>query len=369
MKGLIQYIVIIILILLPALGIITLFVFVVPLNPLVVLPSEHFFIQGFWAYASGETVINNFENTRTRLSIEYTLGGDYPFAGIGINLVQSFPFLDLSGYDAIRITLSTENARRLSVALRTFEPGITIIENGMEPLRHSETAIDIGPGTHTYDIPFGSFRDPEWWLNLYVPGKKLEKNNFTYASKIQIFFTEEALIGVTDIVTIDRISFLPSMLPVVLIAVSALAWYMTAVYFFRRRLRRRRWHGKKPDLISSYNKIELISYRTQDSEKINNFLKENYNDPDISLAVLNRETGISKKRISEILKDEYKLAFKELINLLRMEEAKRLLKLSDLNINEIAFRLGYNSNSYFGHIFKMSVGLSPKEYREQKQKS
>jgi AraC-like DNA-binding protein len=47
----------------------------------------------------------------------------------------------------------------------------------------------------------------------------------------------------------------------------------------------------------------------------------------------------------------------------RIQEAKRLLNETDLNVTEIAFRLGFNSHSYFSAIFKDQEGLTPSEYR------
>ena len=44
-------------------------------------------------------------------------------------------------------------------------------------------------------------------------------------------------------------------------------------------------------------------------------------------------------------------------------EAKQLLENSDLSIKEIAARLNFPTQSFFGKYFKQYVGVSPKEYR------
>jgi AraC-like DNA-binding protein len=367
MKVNIKKITIIILILLPVFIIIPLIVTNMQTRPVDILPSSHYYIQGYWPYSNAETKIHSFKYEGGKIIFIYTLGGDNPFAGIGVNLVHTFPFLDLSGYDYLRLTLSTEKAEELFITIRTFEPGITKVEDGMEPLRHSETHIKINQKKDTYDIPLASFKDPEWWLSQNVPGgHTIEKNRFIYASKIQLFIIDRELIGVLDVLTIDHISLYKNPLPLLLIIITAAVYYMVLGLVMAGRLLIKRQAERRLNIIATYNKIDLISYRTQDTEKISHFLKENYNDPEISMEKIYKETGISKKRISEILQEEYKMTFKELINLLRIEEAKRLLEQTDFNINEIAFRLGYNSNSYFGHIFKTSVGISPKEYREKK---
>lgn len=47
-------------------------------------------------------------------------------------------------------------------------------------------------------------------------------------------------------------------------------------------------------------------------------------------------------------------------------EAKILLETSDLSIKEIAMKLNFPTQSFFGKYFKQYVGVSPKDYREKK---
>ena len=48
---------------------------------------------------------------------------------------------------------------------------------------------------------------------------------------------------------------------------------------------------------------------------------------------------------------------------MKVSEAKRLLRESDLNVTEIAEGLGYDSIYYFCNLFKKHTGMSPLEYR------
>lgn len=51
------------------------------------------------------------------------------------------------------------------------------------------------------------------------------------------------------------------------------------------------------------------------------------------------------------------------LNMLRVERAKSQLKNSDLNISEIANKLGFSSPAYFGRVFRKYTGTSPREFR------
>jgi AraC-like DNA-binding protein len=44
-------------------------------------------------------------------------------------------------------------------------------------------------------------------------------------------------------------------------------------------------------------------------------------------------------------------------------EAKRLLKYSGLSIRDIALKLNFASQSFFGKYFKQRVGVSPSRYK------
>ncbi|SES04993.1 AraC-type DNA-binding protein [Gracilibacillus ureilyticus] len=51
--------------------------------------------------------------------------------------------------------------------------------------------------------------------------------------------------------------------------------------------------------------------------------------------------------------------------MLRMNEAKFLLKNERISIEEIAWLVGYEDSSYFARVFKKEVGCSPTQYREE----
>ena len=52
---------------------------------------------------------------------------------------------------------------------------------------------------------------------------------------------------------------------------------------------------------------------------------------------------------------------------IRMDIARRLLRDSDLSISDIAMKTGFATTKYFSASFKDSFGLTPSEFRAQKQ--
>ena len=54
---------------------------------------------------------------------------------------------------------------------------------------------------------------------------------------------------------------------------------------------------------------------------------------------------------------------------LRIEEAKLLLKTTNLVISDVSNSLGFSSQSYFSQIFKRHTGLTPNQYRKNNNKA
>jgi AraC family transcriptional activator of pobA len=71
----------------------------------------------------------------------------------------------------------------------------------------------------------------------------------------------------------------------------------------------------------------------------------------------------SSKTLTTITKKLVAKAPSQLINERILLEAKRLLKFTNLHINEVAYRLGFDDDSYFVKYFKRNIGMSPKAYR------
>jgi AraC-like DNA-binding protein len=75
------------------------------------------------------------------------------------------------------------------------------------------------------------------------------------------------------------------------------------------------------------------------------------------------QVNLSPNYLSDLLKKETGKNTKEHIDYYLIEKAKSLLMNPDLNINEIAFELGFEYPKSFSKLFKKKVGQTPSEYR------
>ena len=53
------------------------------------------------------------------------------------------------------------------------------------------------------------------------------------------------------------------------------------------------------------------------------------------------------------------------LNQIRIEEAKKLLQLGELSIDQIAEKTGIGNANYFGRLFKKLTGMTAGEYRKR----
>lgn len=81
------------------------------------------------------------------------------------------------------------------------------------------------------------------------------------------------------------------------------------------------------------------------------------------LKTLYKELGMSEKTVYRFLKENIGLSAKELIDNMRIDEAKNLLKYSSKHIGCIVDECGFSSENTFYRIFKNRVGITPSEYR------
>lgn len=74
--------------------------------------------------------------------------------------------------------------------------------------------------------------------------------------------------------------------------------------------------------------------------------------------------GLSAVYFCSLFKEETGFTFVEYLNMVRIEQAKELLRNSNMKIYQIALEAGYSNPSYFYEVFKKLTGKRPREYAE-----
>jgi YesN/AraC family two-component response regulator len=85
---------------------------------------------------------------------------------------------------------------------------------------------------------------------------------------------------------------------------------------------------------------------------------------DITLDIVAEQLHITGGYLSTYFKEKTGEYFVDYINGVRIGEAKRALLETDLKIQDVALRSGYQNINSFNRMFKKFSGLSPREYRK-----
>ncbi|WP_199619533.1 helix-turn-helix domain-containing protein [Paenibacillus alkalitolerans] len=93
------------------------------------------------------------------------------------------------------------------------------------------------------------------------------------------------------------------------------------------------------------------------------FIHERYSDPNLSIAELADEIGLSTNYARKIFKDRFGLSISNYINDIRFKKARELLIETDLPASKIGEMIGMTNPSYFYVAFKKHAGKTPDHFR------
>jgi two-component system response regulator YesN len=98
--------------------------------------------------------------------------------------------------------------------------------------------------------------------------------------------------------------------------------------------------------------------------KIKNYIEANYSG-NISLRSIASEFYMNPVYLGQRFRKVYGVYFNDFLLQLRIEEAKKLLRQTDMRVYEIAERVGFGSSDYFATQFEKTESCSPTEYRNR----
>lgn len=92
------------------------------------------------------------------------------------------------------------------------------------------------------------------------------------------------------------------------------------------------------------------------------YMESNYEKP-LNIEYLAEFSGFSKFYLSRLFKKYLNTTPNEYLIQLRINEAKRILKASNLPSNKICKMIGIEDENYFYRLFRKKVGVTPNQYR------
>lgn len=123
-----------------------------------------------------------------------------------------------------------------------------------------------------------------------------------------------------------------------------------------------------PEIRQSYAKSmhtegEHSRHSDEDIVRLQYWLKENFNQQ-IKAEAMAKMLGISVRTLNRRFKAATQQTPRGYVHKIRLEQAKELLKQTDLSVADIAEQTGFNDTSHFCFSFKQFTSVSPGDYRE-----
>lgn len=127
--------------------------------------------------------------------------------------------------------------------------------------------------------------------------------------------------------------------------------------------------ASREQLIKKYStEINLLSEEATINSVDRNFLKEvnqyiveHLNDPDLSVEQVGEKMAISRSQLYRKIKALSGISVNEYIRSVRLETAKKYITSKQFSINEVVYKVGFSSPSYFSKCYKEHFGVLPSE--------
>jgi AraC-like DNA-binding protein len=281
-----------------------------------------------------------------------------PYVGIGFDIKENKEY-DISFYNRIKIDISGKGIKPVFVYL-ILRDSSTNLKGNILIFRHLCKYIEISPERKLFKLTISEFKIPDWWFDKYNlspatinPPNWKKMFSLAVATGLTPTVNEEQSIRIYSIVFYRNNTLVVlSMIVIQLLIISSLMW----LYYIRTR-------SKKPmrSVVINYHAITLD--QKQKSENIYlDYINENFQNSDLSLHLVSEQTGINQRKIAESIYAQFNCNVKTYINKIRIQEALRLLKETELSISEIAYKVGFSSPSNFNRVFKHLTNKTPSDY-------
>jgi len=114
--------------------------------------------------------------------------------------------------------------------------------------------------------------------------------------------------------------------------------------------------------------IEISSLDEKLIKRAIEVVEQNIMEPEFSIEALSHELGMSRVYLYKKLVSLTGKSPLDFVKTIRLQQAAQLLEKSDLNISEVAYRVGFNNPKYFAKCFKEEYKVLPSAYAASKGK-
>lgn len=127
-----------------------------------------------------------------------------------------------------------------------------------------------------------------------------------------------------------------------------------------------KWHNATPvgeKVTPKVKEEEVTSLDEQLVRDATTFIEKNLANTDLSVEMLGEALGISRAHLYKRLLSITGNTPSELIRTVRLRHAEQLLREGQMNVSEVAYKVGFNNPRYFSKYFKEMFGMMPSQLK------
>lgn len=122
------------------------------------------------------------------------------------------------------------------------------------------------------------------------------------------------------------------------------------------------WFEKMIARFAESNSVIRVESEDSLSDRLVEHLQLHYSEA-LCLDCVSKSLGASPSSVMHKVKKEKGTTFSQILNGVRIKEAKRLLTFTSFPLSEISRRCGFKDQSYFTKVFSKHVNITPREFR------
>jgi len=279
-----------------------------------------------------------------------------PYVGIDFNN-KNGKNIDISDYNQITVETEGHDLKNIIIYLITRNDVGTVTGDKNNEHYFSNNIV-FSAHTKKYSLLLNDFHVPDWWYD--VNNLSPEQNiipDWNHFNRINIATGLPPKLGTKHKLNIRSISFVKNNTSVIILFV--FIQFALMILLFIMYVLKIKSLNKSKQITINYKPVTVSK---EPSEKYLDYIHEHFQDSTLNLDIVSVNTGMSQRNISDSISEQFGCNFKTYINQIRISEAQRLLKESDLNISEIAYSVGFSSPNNFNRVFKNITGQNPSEY-------
>lgn len=126
--------------------------------------------------------------------------------------------------------------------------------------------------------------------------------------------------------------------------------------------------GKFTGAVEQNEAIDSVSLETADEQtmkRIMAVINKNLSNSEFTVTQLLEEAGVSRTQLHRKIKEQTGYSAARFIQNIRMQQAYNLLKEKKVNVAQVAYTVGFASQSHFSTTFKQYYGMTPSEFIKQ----